>query len=228
MVYQMSQSNLSSLAYDQLLQGIISFEILPGTTLQERSLAEQLEMSRTPIREALRRLTHEGWVQNSLKRNVMQVKPISAEEIEELFEIRQLFEMRGVERIFDEKINSQVGNVLLSISESLRRCGASPEFDEMEYMTTDMKFHTELMHFKEKSRLGKIWNQLNLESIRLGIMALKSRNSNRSTVAHEHDAIATGMIHKRKKEVREAVRYHNEQTKLHTFKSLEGILRSKV
>lgn len=224
----MSQSNLSSLAYDQLLQGIISFEILPGTTLQERSLAEQLEMSRTPVREALRRLTHEGWVQNSLKRNVMEVKPISTDDVEELFEIRQLFEMRGVERIFDEKINSQVGNVLLSISENLRACGASPEFDEMEYMTTDMKFHTELMHFKEKSRLGKIWNQLNLESIRLGIMALKSRNSNRSTVAHEHDAIAAGILHRRKKEVREAVRYHNEQTKLHTFKSLEGILRSKV
>ena len=68
MVYQMRQTNLSSLAYDQLLQSIVSFELVPGTALQERILADQLEMSRTPVREALRRLTHEGWVQNSLKR----------------------------------------------------------------------------------------------------------------------------------------------------------------
>ena len=77
MVYQMRQTNLSSLAYDQLLQSIVSFELVPGTALQERILADQLEMSRTPVREALRRLTHEGWVQNSLKRNVMEVKPLT-------------------------------------------------------------------------------------------------------------------------------------------------------
>ena len=88
MVYQMRQTNLSSLAYDQLLQSIVSFELVPGTALQERILADQLEMSRTPVREALRRLTHEGWVQNSLKRNVMEVKPLTREDIEELFEMR--------------------------------------------------------------------------------------------------------------------------------------------
>ena len=220
----MSQPNLSSMAYDQLLQSIVSFEIVPGTALQERSLAEQLEMSRTPVREALRRLTHEGWVQNSLKRNVMEVKPISSEDVEELFEIRQLLELRGVERIFEEKANTLVGERLVALSDSLKRGGSSPNFDEMEYMTTDTKFHTELMYFNVNSRLGKFWQQINLESVRLGIMALKSRNGNRSSVAAEHDAIAAGILRRQKKEVREAVRYHNEQTKLHIFRSLEGIL----
>lgn len=224
----MSQQNLSSLAYEQLLQGIVSFDLLPGTALQERSLAERLEMSRTPVREALSRLTHEGWVQNSLKRNIVEVKPISAAEVEELFEIRQLFEFRGVERIFGAKLCPQVGKVLLSISDSLRECGASADFDEMAYMTADMKFHTELMHFDEQSLLGNVWNRLNLESRRLGIIALRSRTGGRDSVAREHDAIAHGILRKRKKEVREAIRYHNEQTKLHTFRSLEGILRSKL
>ena len=56
------------------------------------------------------------------------------------------------------------------------------------------------------------------------LMALKSRNGGRATVEDEHEAIIRSIQRKKKKEAREAVRYHNEQTKLHIFKSLGGVL----
>lgn len=221
----MKQTNLSSLAYEQLLQNIISFELVPGTALQERNLAEQLEMSRTPVREALRRLTQEGWVHNSLKRNVMEVKPLTGEDVEELFEMRQMFEMRGLEIIFADRLHSLMGHKLQALVDIMRSLsGDGTVGDEMEYMSADIKFHTELMSFKEHSRLSRFWSQIDLEFLRLGIMALKSRNGGRATVADEHEAIIRCIAGKKKKEAREAVRHHNEQTKLHIFRSLDDIL----
>ena len=218
----MAQAHLSSLAYDRILQRILSFELVPGTALQERSLAAQLEISRTPVREALHRLTHEGWVQNSFKRNVMEVKPISDEDIEELFEIRQLLELRGVERIFEDNVNASVGGRLMNLSGEMKSGGVSSEVVEREYMDADTAFHGELMYFNLQSRLGRFWHQINLEFIRLGVMALKSRDILRNTMVEEHDAIVTAILHRRKKAAREAVRHHNEQTRLHIFKSLPG------
>lgn len=221
----MKQTNLSSLAYEQLLESIVSFELMPGTALQERNLAEQLEMSRTPVREALRRLTQEGWVQNSLKRNVMEVKPLTGEDVEELFEMRQMFELRGLEIIFADKRNGVMARRLEALVGIMRaRNGDEVPGDMMEYMSADIKFHTELMSFKAHSRLSRFWSRIDLEFLRLGIMALKSRNGGRAMVADEHEAIIRSVAGKKKKEAREAVSYHNEQTKLHIFRSLDDIL----
>ena len=217
------QTNLAGMAYEQLLNRIVTFELTPGTALQERQLADQLEMSRTPVREALSRLTHEGWVQNSLKRNVMEVKPVNREDVDELFDMRELFEMHGVERIFEEKANAVLGLKLQSLADEVRSFSLA-DADEMALMAADVRFHTELMHFKESSRLSRFWEQINLEFVRLGIMALRSRNGGRSKVGDEHDAIVGSILRRRKKQARETIRYHNEQTKLHIFKSLDGLL----
>ena len=106
----------------------------------------------------------------------------------------------------------------------MRRQNSEDGCDEMEYMATDIRFHTELMSFKPRSRLSRFWRQIDLEFLRMGIMALKSRSGGRATVEDEHEAIIRSIRRKKKKEAREAVRYHNEQTKLHIFRSLGSIL----
>ena len=221
-VYQL-QTNLASIAYEQLLHKIVTFKLVPGTTLQERQLAEQLQMSRTPVREALNRLTHEGWVQSSLKRNMMEVKPVTREDVNELFGMRELFEMHGTERIFEEKANTPIGAKLQGLADDVRNFPLVAA-DEMALMTADIRFHTQLMYFKDASRLSRFWEQISLEFIRLGITALRSRNGGRSKVGDEHDAIVESILRRRKKQTRETIRYHNEQTKLHIFKSLDGLL----
>lgn len=220
----MSQSNLSSLAYDQLLRRIISFDLVPGTLLQERVIADQLEMSRTPVREALRRLTFEGWVQNSFKRHAMEVKPVLAEDVKELFEIRELFELRGIERIFMSRTCRQVGAALQRLSSSLRNFGYAHELDDVAYMSMDMKLHTELMNFADCVRLNRFWSQIRPEFIRLGSMVLKSDRGGRAETADEHDAIVKGVIDRRKKDVREAVRHHNYEAMHYIFYVLDGML----
>ena len=71
--------------YKTLAEQIIKGEIKPGERLDERDLAERFEVSRTPVREALRGLQERGLVESMPRRGVV-VATISLDQLEELFE----------------------------------------------------------------------------------------------------------------------------------------------
>ena len=71
-----------------LKRRILSFELQPGESLTELGIAEEMQVSRTPIREALRRLEHEQLVQIIPRKGAI-VTGISAEDMREVYLIRQ-------------------------------------------------------------------------------------------------------------------------------------------
>lgn len=96
----MSPPTLESRAYQELRRRIIFAEYLPGTLLSENDLAEQLSMSRTPIRAAISLLVTEGFVESFHERGVL-VKEISFREYTEILEVLislQLYVINAVER----------------------------------------------------------------------------------------------------------------------------------
>lgn len=78
-------------AYDRLKQAIVTGEIQPGDALVEVELAAMLGVSRTPIREALRKLEADGLVARGL-RGGLEVRARSPEEILDIYEVRILLE----------------------------------------------------------------------------------------------------------------------------------------
>lgn len=83
--------SLSELAYEKLLDMLLSGELAAGTVLQERRLAEALNISRTPIREALNHLEAEGLVSRDVGR-LMTVHRISIQNYIEILHVRKLLE----------------------------------------------------------------------------------------------------------------------------------------
>jgi DNA-binding GntR family transcriptional regulator len=81
-------------AYVSLREDIIEWRLLPGTVLAEVEQSERLGISRTPLREALSRLTAEGLTTAAGGRGVV-VTDISLEDIDELFELRETLEGRA-------------------------------------------------------------------------------------------------------------------------------------
>ncbi len=77
----------ASLVMYKLRQQILVGGLLPGTPLNQEALADELGVSRMPIRQALKRLQTEGLVQRQQNRRVV-VTPLSREEIEEIFDMR--------------------------------------------------------------------------------------------------------------------------------------------
>ncbi|MCU1491337.1 MAG: hypothetical protein JWM85_2742 [Acidimicrobiaceae bacterium] len=77
----------TDLAYDQIRQAILEGRFKPGATLDQEVLAEQLDLSTTPVREALRRLESERLVVRRAHRDTV-VAPLSHQMLEETFAIR--------------------------------------------------------------------------------------------------------------------------------------------
>jgi DNA-binding GntR family transcriptional regulator len=87
-----SGRNLRDLAYDRILDMLLSGELVAGTLLQERRLADVLKISRTPVREALGQLESEGLVTRPHGR-LMMVCQISIQSYIEILNVRKLLEV---------------------------------------------------------------------------------------------------------------------------------------
>lgn len=81
-----------SIAYSYLCSSIISGHMAPGTPIIEREVCERLGVSRTPVREALRRLSSEGLVDFITNRGAF-VSSLSKEKVMQLYEVKEALEI---------------------------------------------------------------------------------------------------------------------------------------
>jgi DNA-binding GntR family transcriptional regulator len=109
--------------YDYLKANILSGHFIPGERLAEEHLAEELGVSRTPVREALHKLEQEGLIE-PLESRGFRIPQDSPEEIEDLFDIRTVLEGYTLkiicERITDEQI-AMLEEIIEKADDALRR-----------------------------------------------------------------------------------------------------------
>lgn len=89
---------LADQAYATLKSWLFAFSLMPGDRLSETELASKLAVSRTPLREALHRLQHEGLVQTLPKAGWI-VAPLDFARIDQLYDFRILIERHAVSRL---------------------------------------------------------------------------------------------------------------------------------
>ena len=83
--------SLAERAYDALMAAIAEGRLKPGQRVRETAFAEQLGISRTPIREALQRLARDGLLTLDA-RNGAKITELSLEAIQELYDLREILE----------------------------------------------------------------------------------------------------------------------------------------
>jgi DNA-binding GntR family transcriptional regulator len=139
--------------YESLKSAILSGRFDPGQRLTEEHLAEEMEVSRTPVREALHRLELEGLIKPLATRGFI-VSGGSRDELEELFEIREILEGHAL-RIICEKISEEVLEQLNGFIEKAEEALKRKRSDEVFRWNT--KFH-DLLHslLTEKPQLHRL------------------------------------------------------------------------
>ena len=90
-------SKTSDIAYAEIRAAILAGKLSPGTHLRERELAESMGISRTPVRDAIRRLAAEYWVRVEANRGAF-VCDWSPEDFAEIFELGALLESHAARR----------------------------------------------------------------------------------------------------------------------------------
>ena len=92
----MGQKSSGATAYDAMIDAIRRGDFLPGARLREEEVGAQLKLSRTPVREALRRLEAEGIVEHRPRAGAV-VRQLSHAEVVELYEMRLVLERTAAE-----------------------------------------------------------------------------------------------------------------------------------
>lgn len=102
-----SASNLAAQIYTQLKADIFDFRLLPGDKFSEGDIATRMQVSRTPVRQALFWLQREGYVDVHFKSG-WQVRAFDFKYFEDLYEIRVMMETTAIGRIVAEKLSPQL------------------------------------------------------------------------------------------------------------------------
>jgi len=140
--------------YDQLRALILSEEIGPDTMLVETSLATRLGVSRTPIREALRRLEQDGLVERTSRGT--RVVERSPEQILEIYELRILLEGQAA-RAAAERATSLDINRLRAIHEQMEAAGPD---DDQHRVRLNRLFHEALWAASHNGTLVEVIDRL--------------------------------------------------------------------
>jgi len=140
---------LKDWAYQILKEDILNFRLPPGTVVRIQSLSEELNISRTPIREALLSLEKEGLV-HAESRVGFFVTEITRRDLEELYELRAVLESYAVQTAVPYVTEEDLSRLEYEIE----TCQTAIEHGELEkFLEADTAFHALLLQRAPNSRL---------------------------------------------------------------------------
>jgi DNA-binding GntR family transcriptional regulator len=178
---------LSDKAYQLIRQRIITLELPPLSAIDEQALMEDLQLGRTPIREALQRLSSEGLVFFAPRRGMF-VADISITDLQKIFELRLILEgfcaRLAAQRATPEQLAS-----MESIIDELERV---PDGDSRGLMVIDERFHELLYEAGDNKFLADILNRLHALSFRLWYLVLERLGDVRPAM-EQHIAISEAL-----------------------------------
>jgi DNA-binding GntR family transcriptional regulator len=102
-VKSQTRVSLADEVYDQLKRDMANFVLIPGDRFSENEICERLDVSRTPVRQALVRLQQEGQVE-VLFRNGWRMLPFDFHRFDQLYDLRILIETEAVQRLCDGQV----------------------------------------------------------------------------------------------------------------------------
>ncbi len=167
----MSEKSLSlaEQAYEKMKQNIMDLTYPPGMPLTEAMLTKELGMSRSPVRSAIRMLQTEGLIESDYYKSIT-VKKITRQDIEEIYQLRELLESSAFQFIFT---SGQYEDFSYRIEEKVvRMCAAADDIYKWEVADTNM--HMEIISALHNSRINKVYENTLSELIRIGQFSVKN------------------------------------------------------
>ena len=167
----MSEKSLSlaEQAYEKMKQNIMDLTYPPGMPLTEAMLTKELGMSRSPVRSAIQMLQTEGLIESDYYKSIP-VKKITRQDIEEIYQLRELLESSAFQFIFTSGKHEEYS---YRIEEKVvRMCAAASDVYKWEVADTNM--HMEIISALHNSRINKVYENTLSELIRIGQFSVKN------------------------------------------------------
>ena len=206
------EQSLGQMAYDKLLDMLVRRDLPAGTVLHERRLAEMLDISRTPTREAMSRLETEGLIERQ-PGGMLVVKEFSLRELIEILHVRRLLERESVVlaagRIADAVLEDLQGQI-----EALLAAG---DPDAPGNWEVDRRFHELFADHSQNAILAKTIKDLRLKTQMFNLSRMPERFE---AVHREHLAVVAALRAGDAAAAADAITAHLENFKLGIIRRL--------
>ena len=200
---QQEYTPLRDVVFNTLRQAIIKGDLKPGERLLEIQLAEKLGVSRTPVREAIRKLELEGLV-TMVPRRGTTVLGITKKHLKDVLEIRSALEELALE-LACRRITNEQYEELVRLEALLE---AKQDSDNaFELSDIDEKFHEQIYQATNNPRLVQLLANLREQMYRFRLEYMKAKDK-RPRLIQEHQQIIKALKNKDSKAGRKAIYDH--------------------
>jgi len=201
-------ATLAERAYAQIKQLIFDFHLLPGDRFSEADLTQRVQVSRTPLRQALQRLQREGFLL-VFPKSGWQVAPLNFESFDELYDLRLLLETHAVARLCE----AEERPALQALAEVWLIAPEARLSHALSVGQLDEAFHAALVRASGNHEMARVHTDIT-ERIRI-IRRLDFIKPARIDVTYdEHARILLAITRRRSDEAQRLLRAHVEQSKL--------------
>jgi DNA-binding GntR family transcriptional regulator len=205
----------TNIAYQSIKKMLFENEILPGQKISYHQLAERLQMSNTPVIQALKLIQLSGIVRHEPNRGYF-TEPTSLKEIQEIYDTREMIEISLLPAI----MNNLEEDGITRLRDSLNiKPTDDPKVELYERLKTDRNFHLTLAKLSNHRTRVQILRYL-FDLLYLKYSASLSFITSERFVGAQHQSIFDAIISQNLKEAREAFKSHFSSVKAHVLKSL--------
>ncbi|WP_321791783.1 GntR family transcriptional regulator [Caballeronia sp. J97] len=158
--------------FDDIKRRVITCDLLPGTEVTEKALAEEYRVTKAPIRSALSRLTESGWLVNVPRKGHV-VTPLKIRDVIEIFDTRELVEPETA-RLSAGRISKD------ALGQLNAPCASKYRFDDTDakrrFLLANAAFHVGIARACGNSRLAQMLELLHVQSLRVLYLSIGAAN----------------------------------------------------
>lgn len=219
-VYEWYQKNLKDVAYQEIKHRIIDCSYAPNTTLKEETLQSELGISRTPIREALVKLEHDGLVEVIPKKGI-RVSGFTLTDVCQLYETRLLIEpyiIRNYGKDIDHDTIGTIRQKHFDLHASLQQ-GYSESIQKQLYKLDD-EFHEMVISGCKNPYLSSTCLVVKAQSQRLRIMLGEVVDTRVMSTVEEHLCIIQELLDREYEEAANTMTQHLAKSQKVSFNTI--------
>jgi len=197
------QKYLRDHIFEKLQQAIYSGKLKSGERLTEKKIAEELGVSRTPVREALYRLTSLGLIKMIPHRGFL-ISRWSSKEIEDVIELRSVLEAFAVRLAIRYILKKEIDELKDLINKMEK---AVLKRDVMKASCLNSLFHDKIVHVSRNKELSEVMESIKNKIYHFRIISLSSPNRLKESF-EEHKKILDVIINKDSELAQELISQH--------------------
>ncbi len=212
-----SRPSLKQLVYENLQSRIIQGQLEPGTKLTEESVAQAMNISRAPIREALSMLERDGFVRVVPRKGAV-IAEVTEKDTEDIWHFRAVLEPIAAREAMPYIPEQEIRRALEHVIDLQT---ASYTFDQ--YMASDLEVHALYYRYLDNEYMKAVLDNLKAHSLRVRwLREIRHRGSSDSMASvKEHRTILESLLRQDPEQVYDSVRIHIEKSAERLMKELE-------